>query len=938
MAKSMTKEQQLAVKTTDRAVIVSANAGSGKTSTMIARLVKLVEEHKCSVSEILALTFTRSATTEMKQRLFSALQNSTVLNDDEKRKELTELNVADIASLDSFCQKIIKKYFYILGIDPNFGVIDKVEAGYLKAKALDDTFNEFGEKIEFLELAQVLGATKNLDKISELIYDFSSFLFTLKDPQEYLDNQLNGSAQQYNLAVHYMLDCLKNDILQMKNTLKLIKSEILINSYDEKLNERIDVLIDFSNLFKTFKLDEIKNFAQLPELPESPRDRAGKTAEELDFRKEIGAITKNYIEKMKEYAIIFAFGDTTRLAKCYENSLIYVKTLCRITKKYIENYSKIKSARNVLDFTDLEDNAIKILQNQDVKSETRNKYKYICVDEFQDTNEKQSELLSLVCGENNTFFVGDPKQSIYKFRQCDLNIFVELIDKFKSDKTKKFIAFKQNFRSHKHILTFVNKVFKNIMTKDFANIDYVGDNEFSNLNVRTFRLKGTFKNAHPRKVGYIDRVRTYYLTSSDDKVHLESGNFLKSHRKFKKCITLARQTVAVNKLMSQKFKIKEQHITYRAQKPCEIYSVMREQQRTLTTKTFGDADVVVSYITEFFEKKIRITDSDTKRKRLVRFSDFVILLRDRTHFDDYIKALALAGIPVSAKFKLNLVKEPCVMNIINVLRAVSNPNQDLALACSLKIIGGLNEREMFEIRENYKEDYFYKAYQNFIASENNQSQTIEKLQNFAQKLEKYRFLARNFTVSQLLHYIIDDCNLKNYFLSQSNGVDKLKQVELFLAELEGKSFERSVDEFLHFIDSYEKAFEVDYSTVSSDNCVKITTIHDSKGLEYPIVIIGGCGRPYNFTKDSAFCFTKEMGLAGKSFDLIKRTETDSIAHASIQRNKQKDELLEEMRILYVALTRPKEYLMLVGAKPKTSRERVADVKCIFDFVEFMGEE
>ena len=935
MAKKMTKEQQLAVKTTDRAVIVSANAGSGKTSTMIARLVKLVEERKCSVSEILALTFTRSATTEMKQRLFSALQKSDVLTDDEKRRELTELNVADISSLDGFCQKIIKKYFYVKGIDPNFGVIDEVEAGYLKAKALEDTFSEFGEKPEFLELAQVLGATKNLNKLSDLVYSFSAFLFTLKSPKEFLDNQLKNTAQQYNLCLHYVLDCFKADCLRMRAMLSEMKSTVEICGYDENDYVRINLLLDFLNLFKTFKLDETKHFATIPELPQTTSERKGRTGEELDFRKQMNEKTREYVATITRYAVIFSFGNTTRLAQSYENSLIYVKTLCKVTEKYIENYAKMKSVRNVLDFTDLEDRAIEILRDENVKNETRNKYKYICVDEFQDTNEKQSELLSLVCGDNNTFFVGDPKQSIYKFRQCDLNIFVALIEKFKADKSKKFIAFKQNFRSHKHILMFVNRIFKNIMTKDVANIDYVGDNEFSNLNVRVFRLKGALKNARPRKVGYIDRVRTYYIVKGSAKVHFESEPMLKSRKKLQKCAKKLQNAAKKEKKSSNNAKSKKQSIIYKVEKEGEIYSVVREQRRKTVTKTFGEGDVIVSYITEFLEKQIRITDPETKQKRPVRFSDFVVLLRARTHFEEYIDALNSAGIPVSAKFKLNLVKEPCVMNVINILRAVSNPNQDLPLACSLKIIGGFSERELFEIREGYKEDYFFKAYQNLLNDDNNQSKIKEKLQNFAKRLEKYRVLAQNFTVSQLLHYIMDDCNLKNYFLSQNNGVDKLKQVELFLAKLEGKSFETSIDEFLHFIDSFEKAFEVDYSTVSSDNCVRITTIHDSKGLEYPITIIGGCGSLFNSTNDSPFCFTKELGLAGKDVDLVRRTKVESIAHVAVLKNKQMDELLEQMRILYVALTRPKEYLMLVGAKPNNAPERVVDAKCIYDFIEFM---
>lgn len=921
MAKKMTKEQQMAVEIVDRAIVVSANAGSGKTSTMIERLVTLINEHKCSVSEILALTFTRSASMEMKQRMFVALQNSEVLTEEEKQNELSELNVADICSLDSFCQKIIKKYFYVKGIDPNFGVIDEVEAGYLKATALSDTLTEFSESQELLEFAQMMGATKNLNKISELILKFSEFLFTLKDPLEFLAEQNGNSAKQYNLVVHYALDKFKTTVLSLKVALSDAIKEIIMNGWDGLL-ECVQAAYNYCDLFKTFKLDEVALLKNIPVFPKLPSTSKGKTEEELAYKKEMTALINTVTARLKEFSYIFCFGNANELALRYDRSLVYVKTLCRLTASYINNYAKLKSARNVLDFTDLEDKAIEILRDANVGSETRNKYKYVCVDEFQDTNEKQSELLSLICGENNTFFVGDPKQSIYKFRQCDLNIFVELIEKFKKDKNKLFIPFNQNFRSHKLILSFVNKVFNGVMTKDVANIDYKGENQFSNLRVLRFKLGGDLKRVSPRKVQHIDRVRTYYLVKCDEKVRFETEIALKAHKRLNAAV---QSGVACR--------------CFKTRVASDVYSVVNESKSGAITKTIDEGDVAVSYITEFFEKKIRITDPQTRKKRRVRFSDFVILLRDRKLFKSYIAKLNEAGIPVSAKFKLNLIKESCVMNLINILRTISNPNQDLPLAATLKIIGRFSEREMLEIRSRYTADYFYLAYQMALADVEGGLSFRPRLVDFEKTIEKYRFLAQNFSVSQLLSCIINDCGLKNYFLSLENGVDKLKQVELFLAKLSGKSFENSVDEFLHFIDSYEDAFKVDYSTVSSDNCVKITTIHDSKGLEYPITIVGGCGSSFNISKTAEIGYTKELGVACQDFDLVKRTKMPSIAHYSVFMNKKNDELLEEMRVYYVALTRPKEYLMLVGVAPKEGEgEKVwskLDCKSFYEFMTFM---
>lgn len=949
MAKKMTKEQQMAVEIIDKAIVVSANAGSGKTSTMVERLVTLINNHKCSVSEILALTFTRSASTEMKQRMFTALQKSEVLTEEEKQNELSELNVADICSLDSFCQKIIKKYFYVKGVDPNFGVIDEVEAGYLKATALSDTLSQFSDSQELLQFAQMMGATKNLNKINELILNFSEFIFTLKDPIEFLDSQINDSAKQYNLVVQYALDKFKATVLQMKVVLRDAILTIEMNGWDG-LKESVQAVYNYCNLFETFKLDETEKLARIPVFPKLPNTSRGKTEEELAYKKEMTTLINYVVGKLKDFAHVFCFGNVNELAQRYDRSLVYVKTLCRMTKAYIGNYAKLKSSRNVLDFTDLEDKAIEILRNSNVNVETRNKYKYVCVDEFQDTNEKQSELLSLICGQNNTFFVGDPKQSIYKFRQCDLNIFVELIEKFKSDKNKEFIPFNQNFRSHKHILAFVNKVFNGVMTKSVTNIDYKGENQFANLRVLRLKLRGNLRSAPARKINFIDRVRTYYLVKGEDKIHLECDLMIKMRKRLCKFSpSLTRNKSNFNNECVEKLKeatcdfeassTKKFSKIFKTALPNPVYSVVTEQVKKSETITTDEGDVAVSYIAEFFEKKIRITDPQTRQKRRVRFSDFVILLRDRKLFKNYIDKLNKAGIPVSAKFKINLIKEPCVMNIISILRTISNPYQDLPLAGSLKIVGKFSEREMFEIRKVCPENYFYRAYELALVNDNLSEGLRKKLVDFSQKIKKYRLIAQNFTVSQLVSYIIDDCNLKNYYLSLENGVDKLKQVELFLAKISGKSFETSVDEFLHFIDSYEDAFKVDYSTVSSDNCVKITTIHDSKGLEYPITIVGGCGSNFNISKTAEIGYTKELGVACQDFDLVKRTKTPSVAHYSVFQNKKNDELLEEMRVYYVALTRPKEYLMLVGNAPKNGDSdkvwSILDCKTFYEFMLFM---
>ena len=929
MAKKMTDEQKLAVDTVDRAVIVSANAGSGKTSTMIERLITLINQHKCSVSEILALTFTKSASVEMRQRMFKAIEESSVLSIEEKHYEFSELNVADMCSLDSFCQRIIKKYFYVYGIDPNFAVIDEVESGYLKSIALEDAINKLCNSKNFLDLAQAMSATKNYSNIEKAVYAFSNFLSSLKDPQEYMNNK--NIMDQYNKAVCYTIENFKKVVLFMKNYLAT-KLEYIDRNGFESLKPNTKLAYDFCCLFKKFDFKEMQNFSKFVEIGKFDTKSKGKTIEEIECRRELSSFRMYYNTEMMTYARYFCFGNLTKMMAINEQSQKHIKTFYELTREYLENYSKLKSDRGVLDFADLEDIAICILAKENVKNEVQNKYKFVCVDEFQDINEKQSELLKLICKDDNTFFVGDPKQSIYKFRQCDLNIFVSLIDEFKKDNRKKFISFNQNFRSHKMILSFVNSLFSAVMTKECTGIDYAGENQFTHLKSVRLRIKNGFKNLRSRKINYVSRVCVYQLENKKRKTSFDSDYILKSKQMAYRVGKAGAKSIDGGEKLRGKYKISIID---------DIYSVIQDQNKRFETKKTTEGDVAVAYINEILGKKIYITDTKTKKKRPARFSDFVILVHDHSLFNDYIEKLSQANIPISAKLKLNLASLPCVTEIINILRVISNPFQDIHLAGCLKTVGHFNEEELYKISSQYTEDRFYKSYQRALSCNKDKDLQL-KLTEFDKKIKKYRFLSRNFTVSELLQTIIDDCDLKNYLLSSFDGVNKLKQVELFLSKLEGKSFETSIDEFLHFIDSYQKAFEVDYSTVSSDNCVKITTIHDSKGLEFPIVIVGGCGKKFNEQNADFFVYTKEMGIGGMAVDLVERTKVQSISHNAILMSKRMDEFLENMRVYYVALTRAKEYLALIGTMNQSKDNEkplmdITDCKTVYDFMTFIKD-
>ena len=249
----MTEEQQRAVDTIDRSVVVSANAGSGKTSTMVQRLVSIILNKQATVDEILALTFTRSASMEMKQRLANELEKLREKSQVDRKyveNQINELNVCDICSLDSFCQKIIKKYFYTLDIDPNFAIIDEVEAGYLKSSALQSTLIEFSGTDEFRNLTQMLKDTKKLDNTSKQILNLSKFMFSLVDYNDFI-KRVTNKTKIYDESVKFVLERFKKIVLHFKSQFSAMLMEIKINNY-ELLLDNISLAVDFCNLFKKF--------------------------------------------------------------------------------------------------------------------------------------------------------------------------------------------------------------------------------------------------------------------------------------------------------------------------------------------------------------------------------------------------------------------------------------------------------------------------------------------------------------------------------------------------------------------------------------------------------------------------------------------------------------------------------------------------------------
>lgn len=879
---TFTDEQWKAIYASGRDILVSAAAGSGKTKVLITRLIEKVLDDKnpINVDELLVVTFTNAAAAEMRHRMGAALEEAIALHPDSPhlRKQLSLLNKAQISSMHSFCLNVVRQYAYLLDIDPGFRIADPTEAALLRddtiAEVLEDAYSADDPEAVY-RLADSFTSDRNdqsLELLIDRLYDYSR---VHPDPESWLLQ----IPQQYEIGDEITIDDLEF-IAPLKSAIQQKLEEAAALATDM---QRIAELPDGpSPLVKTAEADLIWITEAIRTLSSGTWEQTHAFFQQLVWVK-AGAVKKDSCdEELAKRAkalrdsvkkLITGIKDAyfvrtpARLLTEIRLMAPMMHTLIDLVIEFGHRYRAVKVEKGIVDFSDLEHFALDILTDRkgetrvpsDIAMDYQSRFKEVLVDEYQDTNLLQEAIVQFVKSgtesDGNLFMVGDVKQSIYRFRLAEPGLFLGKYGRFTEDTIGEGlkIDLNANFRSRKEVLDATNFIFSQIMGKRVGEIEY------------------------------------------DEAAALKYGARYPE-----------RETAA--------------HLTVLYSEEEEFEDETAEDLENLKSSQ-AEARYMVKKISQWKAEGHEVCDAFSGEKRPIRYSDIVVLMRSMTWSAEIAEEFKRAEIPVYVELSRGYFDALEVTIMLNTLRVIDNPYQDIPLASVLRApFVGMTENELAQVRLAAKNAPYYEALKMFIATKGSgmAPETQQKLQRFMLLFEEWRNLARRGSLSELIWHVYTDTNYYEMAGSMSNGKQRqanLRALHDRAIEYEKTSF-RGLFRFLRFVDRMQRRGDdlgaARYLSEKED-VVRIMTIHSSKGLEFPNVFVAGMGRQFNkMDFNEPYLFDQHFGLAVKAIDPDKRIMYTSLPFLAMKEQKELEMRSEEMRILYVAMTRAKEQLELVA--------------------------
>lgn len=712
-----TPEQREAFEDRNHNLLVSASAGSGKTTVMIKRIVDLVLNDQIPISNFLVVTFTKASASDMKKKLVDELLKKQ--DDPFALSQIENVETSDISNLHSFCSRLISTYFYEVGVDPSYHIVDETQSSYLKDKALTKLF-EVKEKqgdTNFFELFDIFQRKRNDKPLKDLIKRFNNFLNSHLDGKTWFETTLEAAHNtdlKNNVCAKLINDYVSNLASEDKQKAEMMAEECLkfeqtkLYDYFVELSSKLGA-INKKNSFET----NAKNVFEFvfDRKPTASKDKDGFEiiAEKAGF---VNDEIKNDIKNFKEN---YVSDDEGVLIEGLNYAKKQLTELYNLTNQFNEIYSALKKEANGLDFNDLERYALKILSNQTILNAVKQKYKYVFVDEYQDINGVQEKIISLVSGKNNRFMVGDVKQSIYRFRLCDPDIFLQKYDEYGKDgKTSKLVKLNCNFRSDKKILKFVDEVFSGVMTAKFGGVDYEKDSKFT-----------------PGE-NNLDEPGSVNLCFID------------------------------TELQKQEKKLAQ-----------GVYSVKNHEQEDSedVKSAVAEARYVVSKISEL------VSVDNPKR---IGYGDIAVLVGSRNEMvKKFIETLKSFGIPVSSDEKQNLIDKTHIQELISFVKLLCNDKDDFVLFRVLKSrLFNFSDDELVVIRKLDMRKRFFDC---VLLFENIEDDALkQKLSEALAMIEKFKKLAKLLSLKQLLSKIVEDFCLDKINLLNVDGENFNEETEKFI--------------------------------------------------------------------------------------------------------------------------------------------------------------
>lgn len=886
MERKWTPAQKSAIDTRDCNVLVSAAAGSGKTAVLVERIISMITDpdKNIDIDRLVVVTFTKAAAAQMKDKIRKALDSMLDENpgDVNLLRQITLLNNAQITTIDSFCLWIIRNHFPEVNLDPGFRIMDEGEKKLIENDVLEDVLEEFYAEAdeEFFNLVDAFGMGRDdsgLVSIIDKIYRFSR-----SNPwiDEWFDEcMLVYDDETYdNPAIKELYDSIKNALLDYRdkyNRLVDICSEPAgpaaytgaLQSDLLGINEMINSQ-DFGELgrkVRTFSFEAL-----------SRKKDAGADPDIKEYIKGQRKLFKDYIGRLNDK--IFLKDDEGIFADM-QGAGIQIRTLLKVAKVYAKRVSEVKREKGIIDFNDMEHLALSILVKKEdgklVYTETAdklaNRFEEILIDEYQDSNQLQEVILNAVSktrlsGENNNIYmVGDVKQSIYKFRLACPELFIEKYDTYGETGDNVRIELQKNFRSRENVLECANDVFSHIMNKNFSGIGY------------------------------------------DESVRLNAGFPYPEYS--------------------------DSNYGDEANKSTDIILISSENEEEATTREL-EADRLAKLIEEIVASGINVYDSDENIYRPAEYRDIVILTRSVTGWaDTFADALMDRGIPAYTDSSTGYFSVREIQVILSMLTIVDNPVQEISLAAAMmSYFGGFTAAELGMVRKLGREHADKNTHNNLYEhlkavavlggadkiQETDVKQLSGKCALFLAKLTEYRDKSSVESLYDLCWEMIYDSGYYDYVGTMPAGAQRQANLNVLLERAAGygKSSYSGLFNFLRYIERLKK-FDEDFAegaaSLDNENLVRIMSIHKSKGLEFPIVILAGAHKSINFMDATApVLVDQNLGIAVDYVDLERRTKTPTIIKGAMARRIVRESIAEEERLLYVAMTRAREKLIITG--------------------------
>lgn len=884
MVKSManvkwTEEQQQAIKEKGANILVAAAAGSGKTAVLVERIINKVINEKIDIDRILVVTFTSAAASEIRERILEAIYKKLEENpeDTNLQKQINLINKANISTIHSFCLDVIRNNFYELDISSNFRVADTTEIELMKYEVLDELFEEkyLSNDKDFEDLINIYTGYRGDEGLQNLVLNIYKFIQSSPFPEKWLNDKVNlfkNTNQDFAQTIwgktilENIEEELTEGIMQLQNILKDMKKIDELSKFTKIIQEDIYNLEDILRYTNSWDntLTKINNLVW-QKWPTDKKITIDLKEQAKEVRNKVKEIINKSIKKKIAYDSIQANEDINEMH-------VTLTKLKNLLVEFMFKFASKKKEKNVVDFNDIEHFALKILIGEngeatELAKKYREKFQEIAIDEYQDSNLVQEQILTSISKGNNIFMVGDVKQSIYKFRQARPELFLE---KYKNYNLKQEIPdnslglkiqlFK-NFRSRENILNITNLVFQNIMSEKVGEIEY-NEKEYLNYSAGYKEPEENTDYAGKTELHIIDLKEKEEIFINDEEID---------------------EKIEVEKIEN---------------------SVL-------------EAKFVAKKINELLNSNYMVFDKEQGYRKITP-KDIIILLRATTNIAPiYEKELADLNLPVFSDSSSQYLDTMEIQIIVSILKIINNPIQDIPLVTVLRSpIFAFTDNDLISIRLTDKSCSFYESMikARLVVNE----QLNSKIDNVIYYLEKWKQEEKYLPLDELIWQIYIDTNLINIVGLMPNGA--IRQANLKMLFEKAKQFEnasfKGLFNFINFIDRL-KNNNGDLSSAKligeNENVIRIMSIHKSKGLEFPVVFLCGTGKSFNMRDlNEDILLHQDMGIGPKLIDFERRIEYDTLAKEAIKLKIKLETLSEEQRILYVALTRAKEKLIITG--------------------------